>query len=66
MVLDTNFSALRFKMIVNKIENMATDMFNCKENKLMVVFLFFVAISKTLQDKYKENQNLKIDGTFIS
>ena len=53
-------------MIVNKIENMAADMFNCKDNKLMIVFLFYVAISKTLQDKYKEFQNPQIEVYFIS
>ena len=44
---------------------MAFDMFNCSERKLMVVFLFYVAISKTLAEKQKRmggnlNDNLKI------
>ena len=45
-------------MIVKKIDNMAAEMFNCKENKLMVVFLFYVAISKTLLDNFKKNPQI--------
>ena len=43
-ILYTNTSYLRHKMLTEKIEQMAVDMFNCSERKLMVVFLFYVAI----------------------
>ena len=51
--LETNTTMLRFRMLTSKIERMAVDMFNCSERKLMVVFLFYVAIQKTLLDRQK-------------
>ena len=45
-----------FKMLVKKIETMAVEMFHCGEIKLMIVFLFYVAISKTLRDKTKDKK----------
>ena len=54
--LDTNLPKLMFKMLVKKIETMAVEMFHCGEIKLMIVFLFYVAISKTLRDKTKDKK----------
>ena len=45
-----------FKMLVKKIETMAVDMFHCGEKKMMIVFLFYVAISKILRDKKKDRK----------
>ena len=57
-LLDINLPKLRFKMLIKKIETMAVDMFLCRENKLMIVFLFYVAITKTLLNRNKEKQKL--------
>ena len=53
ILLNTNTVMLRFQMLTQKIEEMAVDMFDCSERKLMVVFLFYVAIQKTLLDRQK-------------
>ena len=47
-----------FKILVKKIETMAVDMFHCGEKKMMIVFLFYVAITKTLLNRNKEKQKL--------